>query len=134
MAFNADAITADAAVIEMRQQARNTKIYMGNQKARFQAIRGDVFLEFVVVMATVQHIDAVMARMDVLIATPNMLEAARGVLRNQTYDILVEYAAWRVAMVNLRSALLALFPASPLTNPQAQSVSSAIDAVNVAIS
>lgn len=133
MSFNSDSV-ADNAVAQMRMQAKGTKAYMASQKAAFQAIRGQVIKEFVILTALVQHIDIVLVNMDALISTPGIGQAAKDLLRNQAYDIAAEYSPWRAGMAQMRTDLAAFFPVSALTNPQVQQLNTDLDAINAAIS
>jgi hypothetical protein len=133
MAFSTDT-SADDAVVSMRLQAKSTRAYMTSQKAAFQAIRGQVIKEFTIIVQLVQHIDVVLVNMDQLVATLGIAASYQALTKNPAADIVADYNNWRAAMSQMRTDLAALFPATAFTNPQVQTLSADMDAVNATIS
>lgn len=106
MAFRASTPDAAIAYNNIKQQARNSKTYLTNQRAAMQQATCDS----AVVVSTIQHFSAVIANMAIWAATPGLTQYARDQENDQAYDVVAEYNAMNTAMVNARDSLISMFP------------------------
>lgn len=106
MTFNASPPVLDSAFQAIRMQARDSKVYLQNQRALMAAPSCSALVPYQVI----KHFAVVIPALNTWAATQGLVAYAQQQVNDPSYDIAAEFTAMRNAMVSARDGLIGMFP------------------------